>query len=125
MQLVASRGERQLLALARGLLRNRQILVLDEASSSLDVATDATMQTVLRSAFKGRTILAVAHRLNTLLDYDDIIVLSKGKVVEQGAPGQLLTNKNSTFSYMVRGELAADDAEVDDEAEIMEYLQSG
>lgn len=82
------RGERQLLALARGLLRKRKLLVLDEASSSLDVNTDAIIQQVLRTAFKDcskcRTIvaagirlmshaaavIAIAHRLNTLLDYD-------------------------------------------------------
>lgn len=72
-----SRGQRQLLALARALLRKRKILMLDEASSSLDEESDRTMQQVLRSAFQDTTILVVAHRIGTIRDMDHIIVLEK------------------------------------------------
>lgn len=104
-----SRGERQLLAMARALLRDRKILVLDEASSSLDVATDATIQKVLREAFAGRTIIAIAHRLHTLKDFDQIVVLANGQVIEDGRPQDLLANPNGPFSLLYRGEGQSED----------------
>ena len=108
-----SRGERQLLALARALLRKRRLLVLDEASSSLDVETDAMIQQVIRTVFGDCTVITVAHRLNTLLDYDQILVLSKGELVEIGNPQDLLRNTEGPFSQLLRGEQSEVQAEVD------------
>lgn len=118
-----SRGERQLLALARGLLRQRRILVLDEASSSLDIATDAKIQQVIRSAFQDCTVITVAHRLNTLLDYDQVLVLSEGRLLESGRPSDLLHNSDSAFSKLYNGQ-AAEGTPDDGQAapDIMEYL---
>jgi ATP-binding cassette, subfamily C (CFTR/MRP), member 1 len=93
-----SRGTRQLLALTRALLQKPRLLVLDEASSSLDVQTDATTQRVLREAFgRETTLLVVAHRISTIRDLDLILVMDNGRLVEQGPPDELLKREGSIF----------------------------
>lgn len=89
-------GERQLLALARALLEKPRILVLDEASSSLDDATDNRIQTILRELpeLKETTVLCVAHRLRTIIDFDLVAVMHQGKCVEIDSPDALLARKN-------------------------------
>ncbi|GFG20964.1 multidrug resistance-associated protein 1 [Aspergillus udagawae] len=81
-----SLGQRQLLALARALVRSSRIVVIDEGTSSVDVETDAKVQSIISSGLGGRTILSIAHRLRTVLMYDRICVMEKGTVVELGAP---------------------------------------
>jgi len=95
--------ERQLLALARGLmkLRTSPILVLDEASASLDDEADRKMQAVIRREMSDATILCIAHRLNTVIDYDRIMVLDAGRIVEMGRPADLLADENSALSSLV------------------------
>ena len=85
-----SAGERQLLCFARAMLQPRPIMFLDEATSNLDAASDEAMQDLLRSEFTGLTLLTIAHRLQTVIDYDKILVLGGGKLLESGAPSELL-----------------------------------
>lgn len=95
-----SAGQRQLVSLARGLLKMREnrILILDESTANLDGDTDALIQRTIREQMApGATILTVAHRLKTIIDYDKVLVLDKGHVVEYDAPKNLLTNDQSAF----------------------------
>ncbi|QRG38744.1 hypothetical protein FDK38_003162 [Candidozyma auris] len=90
-------GQRQLMCLARALLIPSHILVLDEATAAVDVETDGVLQETIRTEFKDRTILTIAHRLNTIMDSDRIVVLEQGEVAEFDSPKKLLNNKNSLF----------------------------
>lgn len=95
-------GQRQLLSLARSLLRRSKILVLDEATAAVDVRTDALIQKTIREEFKSCTMLTIAHRLNTISDSDKILVLDAGQVVEYDTPQKLLLTEGSAFSQMVQ-----------------------
>ncbi|ANZ77064.1 BA75_04186T0 [Komagataella pastoris] len=90
-------GQRQLICLARALLIKSHILVLDEATAAVDVETDQVLQETIRKEFKDRTILTIAHRLNTIMDSDRIIVLDNGRIAEFDTPENLLKNKESLF----------------------------
>ena len=79
-------GQRQLLCLARALLRRNKFLVLDEATSNVDMQTDSFIQKVIRENFVNTTVITIAHRLNTIADYDKVIVMSRGKIIELGSP---------------------------------------
>ncbi|XP_022879360.1 ABC transporter C family member 2-like isoform X2 [Olea europaea var. sylvestris] len=100
-------GQRQLLSLARALLRRSKILVLDEATAAVDVRTDALIQKTIREEFKSCTMLIIAHRLNTIIDCDRILLLDAGQVVEYDTPEMLLQNVESAFSKMVQSTGAA------------------
>lgn len=95
-------GQRQLICLARALLRKTSILVLDEATASVDHNTDELIQSTIRSEFAGCTVLTIAHRLNTILDYNRVMVLDKGKIVEFDDPKTLLKNPQSSFYSMAK-----------------------
>ncbi|KAF7378054.1 P-loop containing nucleoside triphosphate hydrolase protein [Mycena sanguinolenta] len=99
-----SRGQKQLLALARALLRQRNVVCLDEATSSIDVETDQAIQQTLRSSFGAATIITIAHRISTVRDYDRIIVLDNGRVVENGSPNELLEIPGGVFRRLLHGE---------------------
>lgn len=90
-------GQRQLMCLARAILIPSHILVLDEATAAVDVETDKVLQQTIRSEFADRTILTIAHRLNTIIDSDRILVLEQGKVAEFDTPQNLLKKKDSLF----------------------------
>jgi len=90
-----SHGQRQLFCLARAILRKSKIVVLDEATSSVDRETDKLMQEIIRQEFKDCTIIAVAHRLETILDFDRIAVLDRGKLIECDSPKNLLAEDSS------------------------------
>ncbi|KAF3325693.1 ABC transporter C family member 2-like protein [Carex littledalei] len=95
-------GQRQLLSLARALLRRAKILVLDEATAAVDVRTDALIQKTIREEFKSCTMLIIAHRLNTVIDCDRLLLLSAGKILEFDTPDSLLSTQESAFSKMVQ-----------------------
>ena len=94
-------GERQLLNLARALLSQPRVLVLDEATASIDGETDAFIQKMLRTRFPNTTLLTIAHRLNTIMDYDCVLVMDAGKAAEFDAPAKLLENTDGIFSQLV------------------------
>ena len=95
-----SQGERQLICLARSLLKHPKILLLDEATASIDYETDSKIQTTIREEFSTSTILTIAHRLKTIIDYDKILVLDHGNVKEYDHPYKLITKKDSQFKSM-------------------------
>jgi len=94
-------GERQLINLARALLSQPRVLVLDEATASIDGETDAFIQKMLRTRFPQTTLLTIAHRLNTIMDYDHVLVMDAGRASEFDAPAKLLENKAGIFSQLV------------------------
>ncbi|KAF7550053.1 hypothetical protein G7Z17_g5969 [Cylindrodendrum hubeiense] len=99
-----SHGQRQLFCLARALLKKGSLLILDEPTSSVDSQTDARIQEVIRSEFSDCTIIMIAHRLDTLLDFDKIAVLDRGSLVEFGAPQELLANETGAFARLYRAD---------------------
>lgn len=95
-----SSGQKQLLCLARAILSKCKILILDEATASVDRRTDQLLQETLHSTFHDGTILAVAHRLDTVIENDMILVLGSGKVLEFGPPAELIRS-GGDFASMV------------------------
>jgi ABC-type multidrug transport system fused ATPase/permease subunit len=95
-------GQRQLICLARAVLLKSKILVLDEPTANVDSQTDERLQAAVSIAFKGSTIISIAHRINTIIDYDKILVLGNGKVLEFGNPTTLLNDQGSVLSHIVR-----------------------
>ncbi len=96
-----SGGERQRISIARAFLKNAPIILLDEATASLDVENETSIQTALSRLIKSKTVLIIAHRMRTVAGADKIVVLSEGRVAEQGSPDALLIQKG-IFSHMVR-----------------------
>ena len=112
-----SAGQRQLLSLGRALLRRRirarstglgagssesGILLLDEVSSSVDHETERVMQEIIRAEFRGYTVVAVSHRLDMIMDFDRVIVMDTGEVVEEGNPALLATEQGTRFGELVK-----------------------
>lgn len=96
-----SQGQRQLLCIARSLLRKPKILVMDEATASIDNKTDSLIQSMIRENFKDATVLTIAHRLNTIMDCDRVLVLDDGSVAEFDTPQSLLQTEKSLFKALV------------------------
>lgn len=96
-----SLGQRQLMCIGRALLRDAKVMVLDEATASVDTRTDALIQETIRAQFANCTVLTIAHRINTILDSDRIMVLDHGRIVEFDKPSTLLRSKDSHFSRTI------------------------
>ncbi|XP_078695256.1 ATP-binding cassette sub-family C member 4-like [Branchiostoma floridae x Branchiostoma belcheri] len=94
-------GQRQLVCLARALLRKNKILIIDEATANVDPRTDQLIQETIREKFKNCTVLTIAHRLNTVIDSDRIMVLQEGRVQEMGEAHALLQDRDGVFTAMV------------------------
>nr|CAD7393056.1 unnamed protein product [Timema cristinae] len=95
-------GQRQLVCLARALLRKTKLLILDEATAAVDLDTDDLIQTTIRTKFSDCTVLTIAHRLNTIMDMNRVMVLDKGLVIEFNTPEALLQDKTSVFYSMAK-----------------------
>jgi ATP-binding cassette subfamily B protein len=102
-----SGGQRQRLAIARAFLRAAPIILLDEATSALDTESEQAIQEALGRLFKGRTVIAIAHRLSTLNSFDRILVLDRGRVIEDGNPAELLRHKGGAYCRMYGQQMAA------------------
>lgn len=96
-----SSGEKQLICLARAILANRKIICIDEATAQVDFETDNLIQNVIRSKFKNTTVLTIAHRIQTIFDYDRIMVLDSGRIAEFDTAQNLINDKNSLFYSLV------------------------
>ena len=95
-------GQKQLVCLARALLRKTKILILDEATASVDLDTDDLIQNTIREEFGDCTVITIAHRLNTILDSNRVMVLSDGNIIEFDDPNILLKNPESYFYKMAK-----------------------
>ncbi|OAQ32248.1 P-loop containing nucleoside triphosphate hydrolase protein [Linnemannia elongata AG-77] len=94
-------GQRQLVCLSRALLSRSKVVILDEATASVDLATDSLIQKAIRVDFSDSTVITIAHRLNTVIDYNRILVMDRGQVAEYDTPRDLLKDRQSLFSKMV------------------------
>mmetsp|Transcript_79417 Transcript_79417/g.138641 ORF Transcript_79417/g.138641 Transcript_79417/m.138641 type:complete len:352 (+) Transcript_79417:1-1056(+) len=97
-----SMGTRQLLCLARVLLKKPKLIFMDEATASVDVKTDLVVQQTIRKSFSESTIVTIAHRLNTIIDFDRVAVMNFGKLVEYDSPHSLLSKADGHFTSLVR-----------------------
>jgi ATP-binding cassette subfamily B protein len=95
-----SGGQRQRVAIARAILKNAPILILDEATSSLDSESELYIQDALKNLIKGKTVVVIAHRLSTIMQMDRIIVLENGQITEEGKHKELLKMKEGTYQRL-------------------------
>ncbi|KAG8899528.1 hypothetical protein FRC01_010481 [Tulasnella sp. 417] len=95
-----SQGQRQLIAMARALLRRSSIMIMDEATSSIDFSTDALVQRTIREEFSNSLLITIAHRIRTIIDYDRLIVLDQGRIGEFDTPLNLIQREGGVFRGM-------------------------
>ena len=100
-----SGGQRQRIAIARALLKDSPILLLDEATSSLDSESEEAIRQALEQLMRGRTVIAIAHRISTLRSFDRIVLLREGRVMQDGSPGDLL-RRGGAYRTLVDQEMA-------------------
>lgn len=121
-----SGGQRQRVAVARALVRDPKILILDEATASLDSASERRIQAAVERAAENRTVISIAHRLSTIRDADSIIVMQAGEVVEQGSYDELIARENGVFAHLasLQSLAGADEIEGRSTASINETLSA-
>jgi ATP-binding cassette subfamily B (MDR/TAP) protein 1 len=119
-----SGGQRQRLAIARSIIKRPKILILDEATSSIDVRGERLVQAALDRVSEGRTTITIAHRLSTIKKADNIIVLKKGKLVEQGTHDSLLDNENGAYWALVNAQKLSMGEEFAAESDLIEELST-
>ena len=90
-------GEKQLISICRAVLRKSKIIVMDEATANIDMMTEEKIQKALKYVLNNSTVITVAHRIKTIINYDKILVLNNGEIVEFDTPNNLLRNENSLF----------------------------
>ena len=95
-------GERQLVCICRAILRKNKIVLLDEATANIDVVTEQTIQKLIAEEFNGATVLTIAHRLNTIIKSDKVLILNKGQKLEYDSPKVLMANPDSHFSRLLK-----------------------
>ncbi len=93
-----SAGERQLICIARAMIRKSKIIIMDEATSSIDYDTEKLIQKAILTTLKDSTVMTIAHRIKTILDYDRILVFGQGKLIEEGSPKELIEQKGHFFN---------------------------
>ncbi|XP_069777327.1 ATP-binding cassette sub-family C member 8-like isoform X2 [Narcine bancroftii] len=98
---IFSHGQRQLFCIARAIVRKSKIIIMDEATASVDMETDAALQTVISAAFTNSTVLIIAHRMQTIMDCERVLVMEQGRIVEDGDP-KILQQNDSLFSKLVK-----------------------
>ncbi|MBQ8759523.1 MAG: ATP-binding cassette domain-containing protein, partial [Clostridia bacterium] len=102
-----SGGERQRLSIARAILRDPKILILDEATAAMDTKTEKLIQNALTTLTKGKTTIMIAHRLSTLRDADKLVVIERGRVVEEGTHKVLLDKEDGVYKKLYTLQLEA------------------
>ena len=102
-----SGGERQRVSIARAILRDPKILILDEATAAMDTKTEKTIQNALATLTKGKTTIMIAHRLSTLRDADKLIVIEHGKIAEEGTHSELLSKEDGVYKKLYTLQLEA------------------
>ena len=97
-----SAGQKQLLCLARAVLRRNKVIMMDEATANVDNETDRIIQETVKEKFKGCTLLVIAHRMRTIIESNEIIVMDKGECREYDSPSELFKNENSLFRNLIQ-----------------------
>ena len=97
-----SAGQKQLFCMARAILKKPKVLCLDEATANIDLDTDNKLQATIRLQFSSSTIVTIAHRLNTIVDSDVVIIMDEGRIGEMGNPGVLAKDNNSMWAKLLK-----------------------